>query len=240
MQADAWGSGDDGFGQADPKQKGRRRGGKGWDTPLILIGGGGLLAMVLLGGLLYWRLSRGNADQAFTMAEQDYQSGSYTQAVQKFDDFLENFPDDSKASTARVHRGMAKMRQAVDGARNWSNTLDTAESLISEISTEKDFGEARKELAALLPKIAAGLADQAREQRDGSLVDKAKATLKLIDKYVPKTLMPTQKVADVTASLGLTERMLGATPHWRPRSRPSSRRSRKTSRKMPMRSASNY
>ncbi|HVX63470.1 MAG TPA: PQQ-binding-like beta-propeller repeat protein, partial [Pirellulales bacterium] len=120
-----------------------------------------------------------------------------------------NFPDDSKASTARVHRGMAKMRQAVDGARNWSNTLDTAKSLIGEISTEKDFGEARKELAALLPKIAAGLADQAREQRDASLVDKSKATLKLIDKYVPKTLMPTQKVADVTASLGLTERILG-------------------------------
>ncbi|HVX63363.1 MAG TPA: hypothetical protein VHC19_22270, partial [Pirellulales bacterium] len=92
MQADAWGAGEDGFGQADAKQKGRRRGGKGWDTPLILIGGGGLLAMVLLGGLLYWRLSRGNAEQAFTLAEQDYTSGSYTQAVQKFDAFLENFP----------------------------------------------------------------------------------------------------------------------------------------------------
>lgn len=209
LQQANWGAAEDGLAQGERKPKALRHERNVWDSPLLLIGGGSLLAMVLLGGVLYWALGKGNADEAFRVAEQDYSAGSYTQAIQKFDAFLESFPEDPKASTVKVHRGMAQMRQTVDGARDWSKALETAKAIITQISTEKDFGEARQELVALLPKLAEGLANQARDNRDHSLVDKSHETLKLISKYIPKTMMPTQNVADVTASLALTERMLG-------------------------------
>ncbi|HVW36425.1 MAG TPA: PQQ-binding-like beta-propeller repeat protein, partial [Pirellulales bacterium] len=135
--------------------------------------------------------------------------GSYTQAIAKFDAFLESFPDNEHASKVRVDRGMAQMRQAVDAGRNWPQTLETAKQIIGEISSEKDFKEARNELAALLPAIAEGLADQAREKLDPALVEQAHETEKLVGKYVSKELMPTQRMADVGASLALTEHLLG-------------------------------
>jgi len=209
IQEGGWESADDSYAEDGQQPKTLRQQRNIWDSPLLLIGGGSLIALIILGGGLYWALHRGSADQAFVAAEQDYQSGSYTQAIAKFDAFLEDFPDNDQASKARVHRGMAQMRQAVDGARNWPNTLETAKKIIGEISSEKDFKDARPELAALLPTIAQGLADQSREKLDASLVEKAHETEKLVAKYVSKELMPTQKMADVGASLALTERMLG-------------------------------
>ena len=208
VQDGGW-DGDDGYGENEQQPRSLRQERDIWASPLLLIGGGGLVLLIFLVIGLYWALHRGSSDQAFTAAEQDYKAGSYTQAIAKFDAFLENFPDDDHASKVRVDRGMAQMRQAVDGARNWSNALDAAKKIIGEISSEKDFKEARSELAALLPAIAKGLADQAREKLDSSLVEKAHETEKLVTKYVSKELMPTQKMADVSASLALTEHMLG-------------------------------
>jgi hypothetical protein len=52
-----------------------------WDTPLMLIGGGALLALVILGGVLIWALRGRGADELLKMAEDDYRAGSYTQAM---------------------------------------------------------------------------------------------------------------------------------------------------------------
>ncbi|HXT60473.1 MAG TPA: PQQ-binding-like beta-propeller repeat protein, partial [Pirellulales bacterium] len=209
VQEGSWSNDEETFAQDDRQMRAVRHERNIWDSPLLLIGGGSLLAMLLTGGALYWALNRGSADQSYELADQDYKAGSYTQAIAKFDAYLESYPDDSRASLARVNRGMAKMRQAVDGARDWRKALAAAKEILAEIAVEKDFKDARDELAALLPKIADGLATQAREKLDPSLVESAHETEKLVAKYVPKELTPHQKMADIGASLALTERMLG-------------------------------
>ena len=111
-------------------------------------------------------LGRLSGDDMFTKAEESWKSGSYTQAIDQYDKFLEAFPDHTEASVARVHRGMARLRQAVEGSRDFSKTLATAKSILSEIAPEEKFGEAQNELAALLPTIADGLAKQANQRLD--------------------------------------------------------------------------
>jgi outer membrane protein assembly factor BamB/TolA-binding protein len=180
-----------------------------WDTPLMLIGGGGLVLIVIAVVWLSWRLGRLSADDAFKKADDLYKSGSYPQAIEQFDDFLKNNPSHSQASLAKVERGMARMRQAVDGVRDYSKSLATAKSIIEEISQEEQFSEAQKELAALLPQMAAGLARQAHDKADGKLVEEGDEALKLVDKYVRKSNRPEQMLADVHKSLELTKGDLG-------------------------------
>jgi TolA-binding protein len=211
---DIFGATGDGFGGEEPKpERGKKKANGGqrsiWDTPLMLLGGGMLIVIIIAIGFLYFRIGHLSGDDTFKQADDLYKSGSYTQAIDKFDKYLKDFPDHEQVSLARVERGMARMRQAVEGARDYSKTLETVKSIIAEISPEEQFGEAQKELASLLPQTAEGLAKQADQKADGKLVDQGEEALKLVDKYVRKTIRPEQQLADVRASLELTKRKLG-------------------------------
>lgn len=204
--------GDSGFGQepADDRRSGKAKVKRNvWDSPLLLTVGGSLLALSILGVVLLWRVNRLSGDEIFRQAEEFYKAGSYTQAIEQFDKFLKDFPDHQDAGVARVDLNMAKMRQAVDGARDWTKTLPLAKEIIDQIKTEEKFGSAQPELAVLLPRIAEGLAKQAAAKPDMQVVERAEEALKLVDKYVSKSQLPTQKLADVRASLELTRHALG-------------------------------
>src|SRR6185312_3459578 len=104
VQDGSWSNDEEAFAQDDRQMRAVRHERNIWDSPLLLIGGGSLLAMLLTGGALYWALNRGSADQSYELADQDYKAGSYTQAIAKFDEYLKSYPDDSRASLARVNR----------------------------------------------------------------------------------------------------------------------------------------
>ncbi|MGH7192193.1 MAG: tetratricopeptide repeat protein, partial [Candidatus Saccharimonadales bacterium] len=204
--------GDAGLGQEpeDPRGKNKSKANRNvWDSPLLLTVGGSLLALSILGVVLLWRVNRLSGDEIFRQAEVFYKAGLYTQAIEQFDKFLKEFPEHQDANVARVDLNMARMRQAVDGARDWTKTLPTAKEIIDRIRTEEKFGTAQSELAVLLPRIAEGLAKQAANKPDMQVVERAEEALKLVDKYVSKTQRPTQKLADVQASLQWTRHVLG-------------------------------
>jgi outer membrane protein assembly factor BamB len=177
-----------------------------WGSSLMLIGGGGLLLLVILGGVLLWALTRGGGDEMFRLATEDYKAGSYAQAIHKYGLYLESHPRHSGASVARVRIGLAKLRQATADKGNWPAALQVANEVLGAIAAEPDFKEAQGELAGMLPAIADGLAADARKKPDQALVDQARQAISLIDKYVPKSLRPDGKLADVEASLALTVR----------------------------------
>lgn len=181
-----------------------------WDSPLLLIGGGALLLLMILAGVLLWWFTRQSGDVLFDLAEKDYQAGAYTQAIFKYSQYLEKFPKHPSAGTARVNRGLARMRQAADGAADWSKALEVAREVLQEISAEPKFATARPELAAMLPTIAEGLAVQAKKDLSaaGPLVEQAQQALELIDKYVPKSAQQASRLADIEASLAMTSRSI--------------------------------
>jgi len=182
-----------------------------WDSPLMLIGGGLLLLLLIAGGALYWSLNRQTADKALELAEEDYRAGSFAQAIHKFDFYLERYPKDGNVGTARVHRGLAQLRQAKESAGgNWPPALETAKQVVTEISTEAEFPDAHAELTALLPDIAQGLSKQAEANPSQALVDQSHEALALVEKYVP-TQQRQEKatmLTDIEASLAATKRKL--------------------------------
>jgi outer membrane protein assembly factor BamB len=183
-----------------------------WDSPLMLVGGGALLGFLILGGVLVWVFMRQGGDELLRQANQDYLAGSYTQAIHKYGIYLTDYPTYPGASLAKVRRGLAQMRQAADKSLNWPKALDVAHEVLKEIAPEREFkNEAQKELTALLPAIAQGLAQQAREAHDPALVAKTKDALAMVDHYIPKSMRPATKLADIQALLALTEREIART-----------------------------
>ena len=174
----------------------------------MLIGGGSLLLMLIVGAALLWLMKRQTGDQALEMAEQDYKSASFSQAIFKFDQYLEKYPTHGSVSIARVHRGLAEMRQAAENTNDWSKALATAKTVLERISPEVEFPSAQEDLAAVLPSIAQGLAVQAQAKPSAKLVDETHEAVSLVDKYVPVNLQPKEQLRNIEASLAHVVRRL--------------------------------
>ncbi len=183
-----------------------------WDSPLILVGGGGLALLVLGGITIAWLLNTESADEKLTSAQQALESGSYTQAISEYEEFLEDFPRHRDHGLARVRLVVAKLRKATE-ALNYEIAFDVAQTDLEEVENEEKFGEvAHGELAALLPRIALGLAKEAEAADDPDtakrLVEQSTAALALSSntKYVPKSLRYEAELGEVREMLGRIER----------------------------------
>lgn len=159
-----------------PKQKKGWFGGKrspsyakrsrvGWDSPLIIVGGGILLLLVLIGGALAFVLTRGSGDNLFNAAEQDYLDGNYAQSVGNYEKFIARHGGHPKASQARVRMALARIRSSTSRG-DWPQALAAANKVLPGIENETALGDARPEVAGLLTDIVAGLADQAAQAPD--------------------------------------------------------------------------
>ncbi len=161
-----------------------------WDSPLLLLGGGGLVLLSLAGLLLWYVLTRSTGDEVFSLAEQDYQSQSYTQAIGKYEQFLTQFPAHPKVSLAHCRISLAKMRQVVE-ARDWQRALDISSEQLGIAKSEESFPDVMPELQGILPEIYEGFVDaaqnaEATDQKE-QLLAKANAALALVDnpEYLP-------------------------------------------------------
>ena len=189
-----------------PKQIGHKT--NAWDSPLMLLGGGALLLLIIAGGMLYWSLTSQSGEDLLRLADEDYRAGSYTQAINKYDSYLKNHSDQPAASLVRVRRGLCKLRQATATKGNWPATLDTAKVVLKEIGSESAIKQAHGDLAAMLPDIAEGLAEEARRKTDPTLLEQSREALLLVDKHVPKSSRPGERISDIEASLALTQRAI--------------------------------
>lgn len=174
------------------KQEAARR---PWESPLILIGSGSLVALLFLSAVLYFVLTRGNAADMFQSAEEAYASGSYSTAKNLYSDYVTQFPRDENSSLARVKMGLAELRISSSGS-NKEKALETAKEVMPRIKPEEKFTEGRTEVAGILPDIAEGLVKQARATEETgvsrNLTQKAEEAMKLVDEYVTGTVRKTQ------------------------------------------------
>jgi outer membrane protein assembly factor BamB len=177
-----------------------------WGGPLMLVGGGGLLFLVIALCFLVYANLRGKAEAMLKLADDDYRAGSYSQAINKYETFLQSYPKREGSSLARVRIGLAELRQATQNGGNWPAALQVASDVLKKIAVENDFKEAHAELAAMLPAIADGLAEDARKKIDPALVEQSRQAVAMTEKYVPKAMRPASKLKDIGDSLALTVR----------------------------------
>lgn len=177
-----------------------------WDSPLLLLGGGGLGLMLIVAAFLFYSLTRGNAAEAFKQAEADYNSGSLASAMDKLDQFIKSNPTGPNSSMARVLRGMAELRANSEEGRNPVKGLKSAQEVLPRIKDEEAFPEARLFLRPILSDIAKGYAELALKSEDNQrrqeLVKMTEEALQLVRnaEYIPSSLL-----GEIMPQIAMTE-----------------------------------
>lgn len=170
----------------------------------------GLILLLSIGGAAAWLfLPRGNGDQEFKLAEQDYQAQQYAAAAEKYSKLLQAFPRHPQASLARVRRGMARIAAAKGTGENWQAVLPVAREVLSEIDREVELPRVQGQLAPLLTEMADRLVKRAQgAEPDTANLQQAREALALAGngRYIPGELRDWQRLAAVEESLALAER----------------------------------
>mgnify|MGYP001431431183 CR=1 FL=1 len=129
-----------------------------WDSFKIYGVAGIVILLSLLGGLLYFVLSKGNADERFAHANGIYNQQNYAAAEKEFAAFLASFGQSHQhSSAARTRLTMSQLyqfAQYTDPVRG----VDAAEELLPKIANEAALEDERNNLAALLVDIADNIA----------------------------------------------------------------------------------
>lgn len=129
-----------------------------WDSFKIYGVAGIVILLSLLGGLLYFVLSKGNADERFAHANGIYNQQNYAAAEKEFSAFLasfgQNHPHSSAARTRLTMSQLYQFAQYTDPVRG----VDAAEELLPKIENEAALEDERNNLAALLVDIADNIA----------------------------------------------------------------------------------
>jgi outer membrane protein assembly factor BamB len=178
---------------------------RGWDTPLILVGGGTLAALLLVGAFLLWRIVRQGGDDAFTVAEESYGNGGYATALERYDRFLTEYPTHRAISTAKLHRGLARLRLAVESGTDSARALAVAEEELPTMAAQTEFPTAKPDLAVLLPDLAENLAKQAAASNDATVLEQARQARRLIDKFLGDGEAMTARLRPIDALLATAE-----------------------------------
>ncbi|MDA7979902.1 MAG: PQQ-like beta-propeller repeat protein [Pirellulales bacterium] len=192
-----------------PNQAKRGLGRNKWDTKLMLYGGGGLLAMVLLIVFFSFLIFGQSEEDMFKAAETAYSNGNYSDAITKYNEYLDAFPESDNHSLAVVHRGLSQLRQVVD-AKAWEDSLVVANRVLPEIRQQRQFAQARADLKIMLPDIVQGLVTQAKEKQSLPLLIKAQEALVLAEDEgnIPKEMRSKDKMQNIQIEIRNVERIL--------------------------------
>jgi outer membrane protein assembly factor BamB len=162
-------------------------------------------AFLLVVAVTIWTLTRPGPGELLEPADAQYESGSYAEAIVKYDVYLAYFPNLSTSGRARVRRGLAQLRLNYSATADGSDATGVASDILPAICAEPEFDdEAGAVLATLLPPVAERLALRARKQPSPALIAEAEQALTLAKSYIPVADIPRQRLGRVEASLALT------------------------------------
>ncbi|MEO1614482.1 MAG: PQQ-binding-like beta-propeller repeat protein [Planctomycetota bacterium] len=158
-----------------------------WDS-FKVYGFLGIIGFLLLsGGLLFFVLSRGNADDQIEIANGLYDNQNYTGAQKSYESFLKEFGDSNEhSSLARTRITMARLYRA-EGMADVTVATELAEEVLPTIEEEEGLNTERGNLAALLVDVAENIVGEASEKSE----TKAKGELiALLDEQLVLTENP--------------------------------------------------
>ena len=196
--------------KSPPKKKREKKDHQDWGGKLMIGGGGLLLFMFLLGGLLWYNLSREPAIQVFEEAEKAYKEESYSDAMAKFERFVKSYAGDENVEAAEVRIVLCRIRIVIGDPQK---AYDTAMKLLPTVQDLEAFSPARDELATILPSIPEGFIKKAKQAADTDgkeeMIGKAeKAIADLVNKpeYIPASKRPAERLKRIDEDILIVKR----------------------------------
>ena len=176
-----------------------------WQNKWLFIGFGILGTLVIVGSVLVFATGFVTAEDRFKAAMDSFENGTYKDAINKFDDFMERYPKHEKMPTAKVRRVQSMLADTYV-AKNWDETIKRAASELPKLEEDEDvdFAPVRDDLAYMLPTSTLNIAKRAKKQPTIELMEKelerARGANAIVNNpvYIPG---PTRKSATVAKLL---------------------------------------
>ena len=176
-----------------------------WQNKWLFIGFGILGTLVIVGAVLVFATGFVTAEDRFKAAMDSFENGTYKDAINKFDDFMEQYPKHEKIPTAKVRRVQSMLADTYV-TKNWDETIKRAKSQLPKLEDDEDvdFGPVRDDLAYMLPTSTLNIAKRAKKQPTIELMEKelewARQANAIVNNpnYIPG---PTRKSATVAKLL---------------------------------------
>ena len=166
-----------------------------WDSFKIYGFLGIIVLLLLVGGGLYFVLSRGSEDERIQIANKLYDQQNYTNAQQRYVEFLDVYPSGQYASLAKTRLVMTQLYRA-ETMSDPTRALKLAQEILPTIEQEDGLNQERGNLAALLVDIAQNIANAASEATETEekkrLLGELEAQIELTENpnYVASSMRP--------------------------------------------------
>ncbi|WP_417732896.1 PQQ-binding-like beta-propeller repeat protein [Rosistilla oblonga] len=171
-----------------------------WDSFKIYGVAGAILACLPLGWFFWNYINKGNAAEYMERANGLYAQENYTGAKQTYQDFLDNFGEETEdSSKARVRIAMSQLYQTLQNTTDPEKFLTTATTLLPTVINEEALGENRADLAGLLVEVAEKFVNQADKTVDANEKEKIIGQL---DQQMELIAEPSYVSSELRESLG--------------------------------------
>lgn len=191
-----------------------------WESKWLFIGGGIAGLLIIVGLLLYIVVNRTSAEDLWEEAYDAYERNSWSDAIGKFDRYIENHPNDEKFGDAVCYRALARWRIPYESKR-WDDTITVLDEVLPRIVEEEKFSTIRairEDLAVVLTGTALQISEKALEvesiDEKEKLRDKAFLVNKMVTNpaYVPTSLIRApannNTIETYTSNLAKVERQI--------------------------------
>lgn len=158
-------------------------------SPFLLGLTGGVLALLLVALIFYFMIGRQSSQRLYDAAVQELNAGRYTQAIQRFEEFLQSYPNHQYADEARIGLGKARIENRIAGSTpNWQAGLKDLDLFLKQNRDRDNFENYRAMGLVFARRIALGAArlaerSNAATDRRRDLLAVAKQAETLLNRY---------------------------------------------------------
>ena len=150
-------------------------------SPVILWLTGGSIVVFLVAMVLYFMIGKKSAETRYKFAKTEMDGGKYAQAIELYDKFLEEYPDDELTPQAYIDKGICKIQKEISGSDpNVGPGLTALEEFIKSRRDQPNFAEFKPDIrqwATTLTIKAAEKAERQRKQEPLTVSEKANALM---------------------------------------------------------------
>jgi outer membrane protein assembly factor BamB len=171
-------------------------------SPLVLMLGGGAIALLLAAVTVWFIIGRETAQKHYAAAQQEMNEGNYQQAAALFESFVQEHPRHQQAENARYGLGMAKIQMALAGATpNWPRGLEELQSFIKQNRDRPNYGSQVESLRKTAANVAFGAAKsveslskrrRAQPAALNDLLDVSRSAATVLGRLYPPDEQPTE------------------------------------------------
>jgi|GEM_PF-4487026 len=115
---------------------------------------GSAIVLLLVAAIVYALIGRNAAQVDFDQAKDSYDQNKYTQAIDEFTKFAQNWPRNEHRDEAIFLRDMAKIDQYIFGGSDWEKGLENVNAFIKFHKNHDDYAQYKADLLVASERIA--------------------------------------------------------------------------------------